>query len=234
MVKSFVISGCGRSGTMGMAQLLNNAGVPTSFEDFFRRVMLPNDVARYQTWLETAGVAGEVSGLSPPYLKWLPEEILVMHQVRNPVAVVASLMGLRNLHPGSHWLANIRFNFRYLPEMKHSDEPLVLCLKYWLGWNSLIEPRATYRYCIENVSRVRVLQKIFEQMGVKETVPLRQVLNQYETTYNSHKRDTSVSWRRIPEGPLKDAVLTKAISYGYTQQELENYCPLGNLCPHCV
>ncbi len=239
-MKPFVIAACGRSGTMGMASLLSAAGIRVSFEDYFRTVMPRADVAEFAGWLQDNNLNGEVSGLSPPYLKWVEPDVTVLHQVRNPVAVIASLMGLRNLYPESHWSQNIRFNFRHLPEMRHSDGPIDLCMKYWHGWNALIEPHAEWQYKIEDIgwddSRPDYgeFENLLSRISSGFTELAAHALGRHPSGCNSRPRDTSISWRRLPNNDLKSRIRDAAHRYGYTDNDLEGYCPLSNNCPHCA
>jgi len=239
MAAKFVIAACGRSGTMGMADLLNAAGIRASFEDFFRPVMMARDVADFPKWLEENQLSGEVSGLSPPYLKWLPDEIVIFHQTRNPVAVIASLMGLGNLHPRSHWLPNIRFNFRHLPAMGRDHSPVLLCMRYWLEWNALIEAHAKWQYRVEDIAwndgvpNYGTFGTLLGRLGVDVGKREANALGSHHLNINSRSRDSSITWRSLPEGGLKSRIYDKAVQYGYTQADLERYCPLGSACPHC-
>lgn len=234
-IEPFVITGCGRSGTMGMAQLLGSLGVRVSFEEFFSaRPFMENDVIRFPEWLEMTETVGEISGLALPYLKWLPKHVGVFHQVRNPVAVIASLMGLRNLHPQSRWLTNIKFNFRHLPDLLPDDDPLTLCMKYWLGWNALIEPYARCRYRAEVIRSPDRFANLLMRLGIDaDENRIADVLQDHPPDFNTQPRDTSISWRTIPNGSLKNAVRQQAHKHGYTEGDLLAYCPLGDGCPHC-
>ena len=217
----FVITGCGRSGTMGMARLLLSHGIRTSFEEFFHGCAVPKPQG-YCEWLLSTGTSGEVSGLAPPYLPNLDSGVVVLHQVRNPVAVIASLMGLRHFHPKSHYYANVKFNFRYCREMEPFDDPLTLCMKYWLCWNMMIEPWAACRYRVEDVAGDewgRIAARL-------SSTPLHEPIEQYSQSHNSSTRDTSIWWSTIPDGNLKTCIRKKAEAYGYTIDDLESYSPI--------
>jgi hypothetical protein len=236
MTKPFVIAGCGRSGTMGMARLLTSLRVRTSFEEFFSaRVCGAGEAQFYPAWLTATTTAGEVSSLAAPYLKHVPEEVAILHQVRNPVAVIASLMGLQTwtllrVYP------NVKFNFRHVPELGVADKPIVLSMKYWLGWNGLVDAASpALRYRIEDID-AGLVRRILGTISADVTDKwIDQVLNGYESTFNRTQRtpEMAVSWRRIPGSPLKEQVLKRAIEYGYTEADLEAYCPFGPDCPHC-
>jgi len=84
MTKPFIITGCGRSGTMLMARLLNAMGIRTSFEEFFT-ANSPLD-GYFPHWLRDTHTCGEVSSLAVPYLRYddfKSREVVLLHQVRN-------------------------------------------------------------------------------------------------------------------------------------------------------
>lgn len=243
---SFLITGCGRSGTMFTARLFNELGVRTSHEEFFTAYTPLSAVAKFGGWLERTRTMGEVSGLAAPWVSSLlamprgvpGHGLVVAILVRNPVAVIASLMGLKDYSLQSRPLANIKFNFRHLDAMSHDDEPLTLAMKYWLWWNHLAREQApgTLVYRVEEIHKDQgqYAIKMLRGLGVPtEHEACEEVLEKLGTRLNGGPRDPSVSWRTLPKGELKDAILAAALTYGYTLDDLESYCPLGDGCPHC-
>lgn len=222
---------------MFLARLFNELGVRTSHEEFFTAYTPLSSVFTFGQWLERTRTIGEVSGLAAP---WLASVASVQRAllIRNPVAVIASLMGLRDLHPESHPLANIKYNFRHLPMMSRDDDPIILAMKYWLHWNRLAsrEDPSLKMYRVEQVSKdqgqhaLRMLLEIGVDCCREDC---KDVLAKLGTHYNGGPRDPSISWRTLPKGELKDAIATDALVYGYTMDDLESYCPLGEDCPHC-
>lgn len=233
MTTPFIIAGCGRSGTMGMSRLLNLLGVRTSFEEFFQPATTnPLD---YPAWLERTNTVGEVNGLSPPYLrelKGVTPPINIIHQVRNPVAVIASLMGLKTWTDYSY-AANVKFNFRHIPMLQPTDDPLTLSIKYWLEWNRFVEEQEPImQYRVEDMPEA--ISELLAAIGATVPPPrLALAVDQYQQTYNHGGRDTCISWIRIPDSQLKDLLFLKATQYGYTAEDLDGYCPCGSECPHC-
>lgn len=216
-----------------MAHLLNGLGVRTSFEEFFSaRVFTPTEAADFPGWLNRTETAGEVSSISPPYLMDLPPVVVVFHQVRNPVAVIASLMGLGTWMDKKAW-PNVKFNFRHLPALSADDDPLTLSMKYWRDWNLLIkktQPVMTYR--VETMFDAEVVRKILQLIGIERTVEsIWSVLSRHSGTFNTSARDLEITWDRIPPSLLKTAVLEQAKRYGYSERDLQDYCPhcfIGN------
>src|SRR5829696_4436432 len=91
----FVVVGCSRSGTGYIAKLLWKVGVPCGHEKYFDiwRVL---DRPSPSTFLEGfRQLQGEASFLAVPFVGELPAGTVVLHQLRNPVAVTRSHMGIR-------------------------------------------------------------------------------------------------------------------------------------------
>ncbi len=241
-MKPFLITGCGRSGTTYMARLLNNLGIRTAHEEYWSASVGMRESVRFTGWLASTATSGEVSGLAVPALAHedntvgsiLKEQgVVVFHQVRNPVAVIASLMGLRNFHPENRWLTNIKFNHRWLPILDQESEPLRRCMFYWTYWNEMLLGY-DYPVCQIEDTHNSVKQILAGIEEVREDSQIDEAMTAIdERAWNGGARDTSVSWRTLPAGPLKEQFLRVAHACGYTNQDLESYCPLGSHCPHC-
>lgn len=234
-VKPFVITGCGRSGTTFTWRLLNRLGIRTSHEEFFRA----ETRFYFEEWLTETNTSGEVSGLAAPALGYLDPGTTIYHQVRNPVAVIASLMGLRNFHPEHHQSLLVKYNFRYIPSMDMTDDPIVTCMKYWLHWNRLVPPTATRFQAESLLERMGAWGLISAMIAESTTIIAAMTCGNAAASLgnrvHSLARDPSVSWRRLPDaGGLKEAIFHQAQEYGYTAEDLDAYCPLGADCPHCA
>lgn len=86
-IPPFVVTGVGRSGTGYMAALLSSIGFRCGHE----RVFTP--------FLDRAPTRGTFSSdsswLAGPFVRQLPAGTVVLHQVRDPLAVVRSMLGTR-------------------------------------------------------------------------------------------------------------------------------------------
>jgi len=227
----FVVSSCGRSGSMFTWRALNWLGFRTSFEEFFRghQVRPLHCSEDFLQWLEETGTRGEVSSMSTPFAVHMPKEVTVVHLVRNPVAVIASLLGVGNFKKPLVWSPGVKFNFRYVPEMQYTDSPMVLAMKYWLYWNKMIELRADYRYRSEDLANLETgeLASLVTSLGgLYDSGAAEEAINHLGITWNAGKRDMSVRWERLPEcNGLKAEIEEAAYRYGYTELELYKYCP---------
>lgn len=84
-----MVTGSGRSGTGYTAALLSAAGIHCGHEALFQP--RTRSVPDFGTW------DGDASWLAAPFLDRLPPGTPVVHQVRDPVEVVTSWVGLRFL-----------------------------------------------------------------------------------------------------------------------------------------
>jgi hypothetical protein len=227
MMLPFVISGCGKSGTLYTARLLNTLGIRTSFEEFFTAFTLPTNVNAFTCWLKATSTCGEVSSFAAPFSQTLPTSwrpapgaVVHIHQIRNPIKVIRSLMGARTFHPRPCRVLNVRFNFRHVPEMSEDDEPIILAMTYWIYWNRLAKSRHPHLYHVESISKGS-LQSLLETLGYKRSpIECGRALAKYGTNYHGGARDETVAWDSLPGGSLKDLLMSEALSYAYTEEEI--------------
>lgn len=85
-MKRFVITGCARSGTGYTARLFTQLGVETEHETVFSPYA--------ETFAGWGAAPGESSWLAAPFIDRLPAGTVVLHQVRHPVDVIRSLLGV--------------------------------------------------------------------------------------------------------------------------------------------
>lgn len=232
MTRPFVIAGCGRSGTMGMARLLNAAGVRTAFEEFFAPHRDPPERG-FAAWCARTNTAGEVSGLAAPFLAGRESDLTVLHQVRNPVGVIASLLGQGTWTEKAAW-PNVKFNYRWLPELDPDADPLTQSMTYWLGWNELVEDAGPLlRFRARDVT-AESLADLLGRLGLARTADgLRPAVARVWTGAVNAGPRQPVCWRLVPETDLKGRLRAKAREYGYSEDELGRFCPAvsGEGCP---
>ena len=85
MPRRFLITGCGRSGTLYTSQLLTAAGVACGHES----------ACRVSGFKGMGDLVGEASWYAAAYLEDLPHDVVVIHQVRQPLAVASSWYRIR-------------------------------------------------------------------------------------------------------------------------------------------
>lgn len=223
----FIVTGCSRSGTGYAARLFSELGIPCGHEAIFNihrlRPREPAPLPDYSRW------TGEASFLAAPFLEALPRHTLVLHQLRNPLAVIRSHMGIRffsDRREPSVYLAENHDDFlrvieRSAPDVFLERDECMRCARYWMRWNRIAErgarrARLEYvRYRLEDLD-VLLLERLLGRIGAE--LPRRrieEVLSRVPRNVNHRKRDESVSLGRIRPGPPRDALRSVARHYGY-------------------
>jgi len=228
----FVVAGCSRSGTTYMAKLLSALGFLCGHERIFNiwRIAGIGNLSEPMTFFfEKDAKQGDASFLSIPYLDQLPQGTIVLHQIRNPLEVIRSHMGIRffsDPYVPSIYLANehpeiLAFFRTHCPEILESDTEIGRCMRYWYHWNRLAEraesnPGLNYlRYRVEEMD-TRMLSQILSLISEPVNgLDLDHVLNAISKSTNTRPRDNSWSWDNLPSGEDKDRVLELSRAYGY-------------------
>ncbi len=133
----FLITGTGRSGTHFTSAALLALGVDAPHEAVGRDGCVSWKHAVNGTF-EYIG-KGRVSRIEDPGFK------TVVHQVRDPLKVIASMQTFSL----SSW-----YYIAKSVEIQMTAPPLVTAMQAWVGWNELIEQRASWRFRIEDIDAV--------------------------------------------------------------------------------
>ena len=184
----FLITGCGRSGTLYTATLLQQAGL---------------DVGH-----ECTGVDGAVSSLwavrdshYPLYhAQSCPDFDVALHQVREPLVTIASLTTAQ--------AASWRWVARHI-DIDPRWSVLRIAAEYWLAWNALCEARAVLTYRIEAIDAEwgRICALVGKDARRPRGLP---------TNINS-RAHRCVTWTEIRDATPKAADIREmAARYGYT------------------
>jgi len=215
---SFVVTGCARSATGYTAKAIEQSGVYCSHERVFGNKTVFNGQmnvhkSEFDTW-------GESSWWAARLVDKLPEQVAVLHQVRNPIKVIRSF-----------WTLNLRafkwIRHGMLQVFEDSDDDLLFYIKHWIAWNKLIESRQTtapgsvyYRYRIEDLCFPNsVASKVAEIAGVDPGI-FSDTLSKLKKDINHRKPKSKITWRDVPESTWKAALCRLAARYGYTEEEL--------------
>jgi hypothetical protein len=239
----FLVVGTQRSGTTFAAALFSALGCPCTHEGLFqadrlrrrylagrllgrllrldagRAFLRPEEITFAGEASRPGPPRGESSWLAAPYLAALPPGTVVLHQLREPLAVLRSVR--RN------WLLtdSTRRTFveQYVPAFARGA-PLERAMLYWLEWNALAAraeqlPHLRYfRYRVEDLSPV-LLQAILDLIGFPvEPTRLSAALDAVPPTINtrgSKRRDHLVTWKALPAGNLRERLARAAAAYGY-------------------
>jgi hypothetical protein len=225
----FFVLACSRSATVYVAKLFWKIGIPCAHEKFFDiwRVMGPNPPSAFARTFPYR--RGEASFLAVPYVDELPPGSIVLHQVRHPVAVTRSHMGIRffaeRFQPSVNLAENhpdiTGFIRRHCPEVFADEDELERSLRYWVYWNRVAqraEQRTDLRYMRYRVEDLdcSLLRCIVSMLG--DEIPdeiLDHGLSRISKRANHRPRDESIYWDAIPPSDAKDAVAALAAEYGY-------------------
>lgn len=197
--KKLLIIGCGRSGTTYAAEALSRLGLNIGHERDAE-----DGIA---SWYMTVDD-------QPPF-DLAPRNHYsfdyIVHQVRNPLHVIASLY---TLHPDS-WA----YICKHLPQIDAADDALLIkAAKYWYYWNLIAEQRARYTYRVEDFEQAA--PRIIDQIGIGSFDA--QALHQQSKSTNSrpYAKITLAEIARHDQW-LFDQVVGLARRYGYRNTEMQ-------------
>jgi hypothetical protein len=243
----FVVTGCGRSGTGYLATLLQRLGCPCGHEALFnparlgwadsslaaqvsykvnrplggRAFLTPEEFWEHRDEFWPERVPGESSWLAVPYLASLPQGTIVLHQVRDPISVVRSLVRIKLFQrPRSPYTA---FAEEFC-EVLRQGSPLDRSIHYWLEWNRMAEqarllPNVRYfRYRLEDIDE-SLVEEILLAIGFKcDREQIQEALRTQPSDYNSRgsrERDGKLTWLSLPAGYTRRRLEEQAQAYGY-------------------
>ncbi len=187
----FVITGTGRSGSTYIARLLTEAGVKCHHERVFSR-------AGYRPCFD---VRGESSWFAAPCLA--EYEGIVLHQVREPLATVASLA------------SRPMWGFGVVGQnIEVTGDPLLDAVRFYVHWNQLCEARADYRYRLEDIDTEIVNVCAF--VAPDRVDAAVSVASSLSRRVNARPLSYEVSgFDDLPEGRDTEALCVQAERYGY-------------------
>lgn len=216
----FLLTGSGRCGTGYTSNLLTELGYDCGHEVAFDWKTLANN-----TWPVPFALRGcDSSWLAMPVMSQLPPETVILHQVRNPVKVVRSLMGIRFLSPeqrASDPYSRIADTVAQCP-----DDELEACMHFWTEWNAQIEERAAgrpyRRFRVEDIDAflVREIVSLIEPDRALTDREIDIALAAVPNTFNTRTRDEAITWNSLPPGATLDAFSMAADAFGYGNKEL--------------
>jgi hypothetical protein len=234
-ITRFVVAGCSRSGTTYMAKLMSALGYPCGHERIFNiwRIFRIEGFSDPMTaFFEQDAKQGDASFLSIPYLDQLPAGTLILHQIRNPLDVIRSHMGMRffadpyvpNIYLAKEHPQILEFLRSHRPVILEAGSEILRCMRYWYHWNRFAERAREnssvmyIRYRVEEID-MGLLRTVLERMdpGYNEE-RCRQALNSINKNTNTRRRDTTWTWDNLPSGEDKDQILELSRSYGYDPQ----------------
>lgn len=129
-----MVIGCGRSGTKFTSTLFKKNGIDIGHESLGE-----DGIA---SWCLVPDTYLSIYG--PSFLKLKRYRMPVVHQVRHPLKVIASMQ-----------TAN-KYSWQFISnfiKIGRFDSTIKKCMKYWYYWNLLSEKKAQYRYKVEEIQQ---------------------------------------------------------------------------------
>jgi hypothetical protein len=199
----FLVVGTLRCGTGYTAQVLNRAGIACGHGWIYS-----TDRVRLYPEVE---LLGDASPLAAPSVRDF--DGLVLHQVRDPLKVIGSLLGsARTRNPMAEGAVGA---FLARHGAVHGD-PIEDAMGHYVEWNARCERHNGYlRYRIEELD-AGFLLRIADLIG--QTVDAAAVARAFEavpTNFNTRYPLRQLSWSDLPEGSRRDALRRLAGRYGY-------------------
>ena len=178
------IMACPRSGTKYTALLMQKAGLEVGHEK-----LLEDGIS---TWLiDTKQLEGVDLA-----------QMVYVHQVRDPLATISSLMTLQWWNKGG---------MPYLREYVNLSDgpPLKRSMQMYLNWNTLIEQMCLFTYPVERMDEY--WEDILSRMGVKQ-----RSMPQLDITTNHRKHD-KLTWKELSATSelLTMKIKEKSRTWGY-------------------
>jgi hypothetical protein len=159
----YIVTGTGRSGTVFMARVLTDLGVPCGHESIFNHDAEVVVMRRFHGfdpptisicsdnsgWLNLNNIIADSSYMAMPYLDHEDiNEVPVIHVVRNPLAVISSFV--KDLS----YFNNVKDNpfnkgnweewiYKIVPEINLGRDPVERACIYYVLWNSEIEDKCS-------------------------------------------------------------------------------------------
>lgn len=149
------VTGTGRCGTGTIATLLSRHGLKTGHEHWWNAGIGPRK----------SGLDVDVSWLALPAIESGSWAGPVVALIRDPVAVVRSLVRTRFFHPANRDAPFVRFALTHCPDARRLD-PVEAAVEWWLDWNNRCATVADAVIAIETLTGPPGLSQ--DRPGTKE------------------------------------------------------------------
>lgn len=234
MEPRFVVTGCARSGTLFMAEALSRLGHPCGHEVLFT----PETTA-----MPAFGDAqGDVSWLAAPFLADLPAGTVVFHQLRDPLATLRSIVGVRMFQTKPHPLMQVRYRLQYYrirvarpitnarfvrfaarhcPGVFDLPDQVSRGAFYWVRWNRMIEAAASRsdlvyrRYRVEELDDELLLELDHTLGGSASPAEVAAVRHELGTSTHRARQVDALTLDAVADVATRDALAELGQEYGY-------------------
>lgn len=207
MHRRLLITGTGRSGTFYVHRLLQNLGLDATHEILYG----PGGPS---TW--PADRDAESSWLAVPYLDDVPDDVLIVHQVRDPIEVGRSFLGRPFFRSGDPATPYNTFVLRHSPHVFELRDARIRFIRHYLDWNAKAEAKAERRHRLEDLRSAAEVRQLLDAIGVdRSEAVVSQAIAKTSRRLNAGPRDESFSWTTLPKVPESKEFRALAQRYGY-------------------
>lgn len=206
-----VVVAAPRSATGWAAAVLRELGLLCSHEGHFR--------ANSQEYARRVGYDwGDSSWMAVPFIRDLPEHTVVLHQTRDPLDTIPSLVAL---HHFDHWDRPIVDGYHAFMRRHMRDEmpegEIAKAAYFWLRWNEMIEDGLgrrrdlhTLRYRVEEETALTLM---YTMITLKD--PSAELLDKALAVPADYNHKQGRSKPTVTMDMLSPEVQTMARRYGY-------------------
>jgi len=184
----FLITGCGRSGTKYITEVLRQCGLDVGHETLGKDGVVSSIWAVYDSYYPSYHHQGP-----------RPHFDTVLHQVRHPLDTIGSLM----TSSAESWY----WNARHIPIDPERWSPLRKAEAYYWHWNHLVSHEAVYRYRVEDL--VDCWPVVCAFVGLPTDTALPDVPKD-----TNHRDHPTVQWKNLFPG-WQNLIQRMAKEYGY-------------------
>jgi hypothetical protein len=187
---------------------------------------------------------GDVSWLAAPFLTALPAGTVVLHQVRDPLATIRSMLGVRMFQTKPHPLMQARYRLQYYrvrfarpitnarfvrfadahcPGLFDLPDEYSRAASYWVRWNRMIEQarhaeHLRYeRYRVEDLDDQRLadLDRLLGGDATAERVA--EVRGALGTATHRARQVAALELEDVPDAGTRAALAELRLDYGYAE-----------------
>jgi len=227
----FIITGTGRSGTVYMARVLTDLGIPCGHESIFNHDQEKKIIQRFYGfipptiskcsenfgWLDLRSIVADSSYMAVPYLNYEDIcDIPIIHVVRNPLSVISSFVqdlgyfcdkkdNEYNKQGWEQWI------YSHNSEINISFNPIERACVHWTVWNRrIIEAGRTRPYFLQRVED-EPKGEFFEFIKI----PKKEIGFKNKKINSMKKREKDFVPEDIPNGEIKQSFLELMSDFGY-------------------
>jgi hypothetical protein len=228
----YLVTGCGRSGTVYMAKLLTSLGVPCGHETIFdfdgieralERIagsiplkLSETSLRAKEDWVDVNTIVADASYMAAPYLDFFPDATII-HVVRHPVKVINSFCNyihyFQNTEPNPsdpHYIYNYEcFIHNHLGDLKSYPTPYERACYYYVAWNEMVEKHQRLFHRVEDDPT-----RLLDQLGIRKNEKM--FVDRKANSYAKFGRNFMLD--DLPSGDLKDRLVSMGRRYGYSME----------------